>query len=145
MTNFLSTIWSLFPITVKRYCVKNINNNMLSNIDNISCKYYLPKDVSRDISNNKLFSILNLNIRSIVNKLDSFKILLESLKHSFSIISLTETWLDNENCTDFNLDNFSFVCTNRDNRKGGGVELMYISDDLNFKLRPDLNIHINNI
>ena len=55
------------------------DNNMFPNIDNITCKYYLPIDVSRDIpkSNNNLFSILNLNIRSIVNKFDSFKFLLE--------------------------------------------------------------------
>ena len=32
----------------------------------------------------------------MVNKFDSFKFLLEYLKYSFSIISLTETWLDNE-------------------------------------------------
>jgi hypothetical protein len=36
-----------------------------------------------------------------------------------------ETWLDNENCTDFNLDNFSFVCTNRDNKKAEELECIY--------------------
>jgi hypothetical protein len=121
----------------------NYDNNMLPNIDNITCRYYLPNDVSRDIpnSNNNLFSILNLNIRNIVNKFDSFKFLLESLKYSFSIISLTETWLDNENHTDFKLENFSFISSsNRNNKKGGGVG-MFISDNLNFKLRPDLNFN----
>ena len=115
-------------------------NNMLTNIENLSCKYYLPNDFLRCISDNKLFSILNLNIRSIVNKFKSLKFLLETLKHTFSIVSLTETWLDNENCKKFKLDNFSYVSMNRSNKKGGGVG-MFISNDLNFKLRPDLNIN----
>jgi hypothetical protein len=54
--------------------------------------------------------------------------LLESLKYSFSIISLTETWLDDENYTDFMLENFSFISSKRNNKKGGGVG-MFISDD----------------
>jgi hypothetical protein len=57
-----------------------------------------------------------------------------------SIISLTEAWLDNENCTDYKLDNFNFVSANRNTKKGGGVG-MFISDGLNFKFRPDLDIN----
>ena len=35
---------------------------------------------------------------------------------------------------------YSFITTNRGERKGGGVG-MFISDDINFKLRSDLNIN----
>ena len=83
---------------------------------------------------------MNFNIRSIVNKFDSFKFFLESFKNAFSVISLTETWLSNQNCEAFNLNNYSFITTNRGERKGGGVG-MFISDDINFKLRSDLNIN----
>ena len=83
---------------------------------------------------------MNFNIRSIVNKFDSFKFFLESFKNAFSVISLTETWLNNQNCEDFNLNNYSLITTNRGERKGGGVG-MFISDDINFKLRSDLNIN----
>ena len=128
------------PFDTKHTSIGNDDYDMLTNINNISCKYYLPNDISRDIPSNEHFSILNLNIRSIINKFDSLKYLLKSLKHSFSIISLTETWLDNENCTDYKLDNFNFVSTNRNKKKGGGVG-MFISNDLNFKFRPDLDIN----
>jgi hypothetical protein len=81
------------PFDTKHTSIGNDDYDMLTNINNISCKYYLPNDMSRDIPSNEHFSILNLNIRSIINKFESLKYLLKSLKHSFSIISLTETWL----------------------------------------------------
>jgi exonuclease III len=46
----------------------------------------------------------------------------------------------NENCTDYKLDNFSFVSTNKNKKKGGGIG-MFISNDLNLKFRPDLDIN----
>ena len=83
---------------------------------------------------------MNLNIRSIANKFDTFKNLLNSLNHVFSIISLTETWLNDQNSENFNLSNYNFVCSNRANRKGGRVGF-YVSNNLNYKLRTDLNIY----
>jgi hypothetical protein len=62
----------------------------------------------------------------MVNKFDSFKFLLEYLKYSFSIISLTETWLDNEKYTDFKLENFSFVGSNRNNKKAKELECLFL-------------------
>ena len=128
------------PFDDKQSSTDFSNSQILDNFNNITCKYYLPKDISLEINNNKNFSILNFNIRSIVNKFDSFKFFLESFKNAFSVISVTETWLNNQNCEDFNLNNYSFITTNRGERKGGGVE-MFISDDINFKLRSDLNIN----
>ena len=64
----------------------------------------------------------------------------ESFKNAFSVISLTGTWLNKQNCEAFNLNNYSFITTNRGERKGGVVG-MFISDDINFKLRSDLNIN----
>jgi hypothetical protein len=83
----------------------------------------------------KFLSILNLNIRSfIANKFVAFKNLLNSLNHTFSIISLTETWLNDQTSENFNLNNYNFVCSNRANRKGGRIGL------LNYKLRTGLTV-----
>ena len=82
--------------------------------------------------------ILSLNIRSIANKFDSFSNLLNTLKRPFSVINLTETWLNDINSENFNLPNFDFVCSNRANKKGGGVGF-FISNNLNYKIRSDLN------
>ena len=113
------------PFDTKHTSIGDDGYDMLTNINNISCKYYLPNDMSRDIPSNEHFSILNLNIRSIINKFDSLKYLLKSLKHSFSIISLSETWLDNEKCTDYKLDNFNFVSTNRNKKKEEALECLF--------------------
>ena len=133
----IDKLMRLNPFDDKQSSTDFSNSQILNNFNNITCKYYLPRDISLEINNNKNFSILNLNIRSIVN--NSFKFFLESLKNAFSVISLTETWLNNQNCEDFNLNNCSFITTNRGERKGGGVG-MFISDDINFKLCSDLNI-----
>ena len=105
---------------------------------------YLPNDFAVINSDSKKLSILNLNIRSIANKFDSFRNLLNTLKQPFSIISLTETWLNDKNSENPNLSNFDFICSNRENRKGGGVGF-FISNSLNYKLRTDLNINEDGI
>jgi hypothetical protein len=38
-----------------------------------------------------------------------------------------------KNSENFNLSNFDFICSNRENRKGGGVGF-FISNSLNYKL-----------
>ena len=123
----------------------DIDNNILNNqhsvrFDNLTCNYHLPNDFTKNNTNDKNLSILNLNIRSLANKFDAFKNVLNNLNHAFSIISLTETWLNDETSENFNLNNYNFVCSNRANRKGGGVGF-YISNNLNYKLRTDLNIY----
>ena len=42
------------------------------------------------------------------------------------------------------MDNYDFVNANRTSRNGGGVGI-YITKDINFKLRRDLNINNENI
>jgi exonuclease III len=120
---------------------------MPENLDDLTCNYYLPNDFAMtngNITDNKNLLILNLNIRSIANKFDSFRNLLSTLKQPFSIISLTETWLNDQNSENFHLTNFDFVCSNRANKKGGGVGI-FISNNLNYKLRTDLNINEDGI
>jgi hypothetical protein len=62
---------------------------------------------------NNNFSMMHLNIRSMLNKFDSFKQWIYSRNKPFQIIGLTETWL-NETDEDlltpfFGAVNFPFV------------------------------------
>ena len=75
-------------------------------------------------STNTDFSIFPLNIRSMMNKFDDFKALLDSLDHEFSVIGLSETWLNCSNVNDFPLPNYHNIGMVRKNKQGGGV---YIS------------------
>lgn len=52
-------------------------------------------------------------------------------------VGISETWLD-ESSQSVEIDGFDFIHKPRANRAGGGVGL-FISNDLNFKLRNDLN------
>ena len=84
------------------------------------------------------FSLLHLNIRSLSRNLNSLTDLLSCLDIKFSVIGISETWLsESPHSTDIN--GFKFLHKHRLNRVGGGVGL-YVSNDLEFKLREDLSI-----
>lgn len=95
-------------------------------------------------STDTVFSILHLNIQSIVNKFDDFKAYLNSLEHEFSVIGLSETWLNSSNEMNFPLPNYSNTGMVRKNKQGGGVSL-YITKSFQFRERPDLAINIKDV
>ena len=52
------------------------NNANLDKSSKLNCEYYLPTDFKEQINEtnqNNNFSIIHLNIRSMINKFDSFK------------------------------------------------------------------------
>ena len=82
------------------------NNANIDNCSKINCEYYLPNDFKQLINQENLsnnFSIIHLNIRSIVNKFESFKQLINSFTMPFQLIGLTEMWLNDTNKDIFKL------------------------------------------
>ena len=80
------------------------------------------------------FSFAHLNVRSIMNKLDHFRILMS--KKTFDVICLNETFCDSSIAdSEINLPDYSIVRRDR-NRQGGGVA-MYIRNSLTFIRRKD--------
>ena len=64
------------------------------------CDYYLPEDFKNSTENlntREKFTLIHLNIRSISNKFDSLKNLIDTMNIPFQIICLTETWLNENN------------------------------------------------
>ena len=93
------------------------------------------------------FSILHLNIRSIKKNFENFKLFLSSFSFDYSIICLSETWLDDsflESQSLYELPNYKSVHQVRNNGKGGGVSI-YINEAINFKLRSDLSINSTDV
>ena len=88
--------------------------------------------------------MLHLNIRSIANKFDSFKNLIDTLDVPFQIIGLTETWLNEANLDNFSLKNNEYIGSNRPKTRGCGVG-MYVSKQLQYKNRIDLSRNHENI
>ena len=125
----------------------NLNLDTSFNTNSIKCDYYLPsefKNQTKNIDGQEKFSLLHLNIRSISNKFDSFKNLIDTPNLPFQIIELTETWLNENNMDCFNLENYEYLGSSRTTKKGGGVGL-YILKQLEFKSRDDLTKNIENI
>ena len=81
-------------------------------------------------------ALLHLNIRSISKKLDKFSNFLGSLTLDFSVIGITETWLDNSSHLS-DIQGYSFIHNPRVDTDGGGVGL-YLAEHLKFKNRTDL-------
>ena len=110
------------------------------------CEYYTESLFSDKLTesqftsnnNENNFSLLHLNIRSISNKICRFINFLGSINHTFSVIGITETWLqDSDHSCD--IPGYNFIHNHRPDRSGGGVGL-FIRDHLDFKERADLGI-----
>ena len=83
------------------------------------------------------FSLFYLNIRSLERNFNNLINLLSLLDINFILIGVSETWL-NEPSHLLDIDGYNFIHKHRPNRSGGGVGL-YISNNLEFKLRSDLS------
>ena len=82
-------------------------------------------------------SFRHVNFRSLRSNLDDFHTLLEETKHLFNVICLTETWLNNHKFktnSNYHLSNHEGIHYERKiNKRRGGV-LMYIRNDLSYKI-----------
>ena len=121
----------------------DLYKNQNHNSDMTKCEYYLEdrfrSKISNYFSNNSPFSVLHFNVRSLINKLDDLQQYLEELEHKFSVIGISETWLNNDNESQIQLPGYSFVNNNRNTKTGGGVG-MFISSVISFHIRNDLNL-----
>ena len=102
-----------------KYSIADNNNNILLddscdrdvnffnvNFENLNTPYLFPEDFNSAYENESslnYFSILDLNIRSIKKNFENFKMFLNSINFTFSIICFSEAWLDETNSTDNSL------------------------------------------
>ena len=125
----------------------NFELDLSFNTNKLQCHYYLPEDFKKIIENENMhekFSLLHLNIRSISNKFDSLKNLINTLNIPFQIIGLTETWLNENNKDCFTMNNYEYFGSNRLEKRGGGV-CLYVSKELEYKIRNDLTKNIEDM
>ena len=98
---------------------------MVSNWKPSLCKYITLDDLN--ILNSESFTITQVNTRSIKRNFDSFKIYLSSFKKPPSIITVSETWLNETDEIYYNLPNYQFISVPRKHRVGGDVGIyMYM-------------------
>ena len=87
---------------------------------------------NRQLTENKL-SFLHLNIRSIRNKFDALLNYLHLLTHKFSIIALTETWLNDMYDNSFKIHGYNLTKVNRQNKGGGGI-CIFTGENIKIKM-----------
>ena len=67
------------------------------------------------------FSVLHLNIRSLLSKIDELSSLLSILEYRFDLIPICETWLSSPTQSLVHMSGYKFYGESRGDRRGGGV------------------------
>ena len=116
----------------------NPDSNFFS--DTFNCEYYTESSLNGLIHENALntegLSLFHINIRSIRCNFSRLTNLLSSINNKFSIIGISETWLQDSSHT-VDIEGYNFVHNYRPDRSGGGVGL-YLTTELEYKFRNDL-------
>lgn len=122
----------------------NYYNHLVNHVD--ECNYHQKDSSSKLVKglDTMNFSMLHLNIRSIVNKYEDLQAYITYLQYTFSVIGLTETWLNTENNNKYQIPQYKYIGKMRENKQGGGVGL-YVNKAYHFKERDDLAINFDDV
>ena len=107
------------------------------------CKYH-QEDSFSDLLNvqndyEEGVSLLHLNIRSCQKDFDDFETYIHNLNHNFSVIGLSETWLNDSVKDLYSLPGYNSLHLCRNGKKGGGVSL-YVHESLDCYQRLDMTV-----
>ena len=86
---------------------------------------------------NETFSLMYLYARSLIGNFDKFEILLANLRKSFSVIGVTEIWLNDLTSDLVNIPRYSFVSNHCKSKTGRGT-CLYLKNNLQYKIRLSL-------
>ena len=134
---------NLFPINYISDAAYDPGANFFNDkLDEIDSKYYTEDQLIQFSStlDTKTFSIFLLSIRSLNKNIENLHNLVSVFKGHFKIIVLTETWCRDTATKDsiYQIPNYTVIHKIRKETPGGGL-CMFIRNDLNFKLRNDLD------
>ena len=119
------------------------NQQFIPDINNTfsDSNYYTTEEFISNFKNTvNSFSLLHINSRSLNKNFDSLQTLLYTIDNfPFSIIGVTETWLNFTSPEMFNLQNYEMIRLDREGKRGGGVAF-YVHKHLQFKIRRDISL-----
>ena len=125
---------------------KSVKQNKIEKHLSNSC--YLSRDQLSSMHNNILqsFSLIHFNCRSLKKNFDSIDNLLHGCSSKFSVIALSETWMNDANGDCFSLyelPGYKAHNVNRQNKKGGGTAL-YVKSELDHTFIHELSYTVEN-
>ena len=116
--------------------------NQISQNINFNSNCYLEDGfkscVSEMSTNNSIFSLFHMNIRSTKNNLNKMLAYLETLSHKFDIIGLSETWLKEIEADLYDIPGNNHVVLPRVYAERGGV-LLYVKNIFSYEVRKYLS------
>ena len=83
-------------------------------------------------------SFLHLNIRNLSRNIDSLTNMMAEIKAKFSVIGISEMWLQDISHT-VDINGYNFVHNHRSDRTGGGVGL-YLTSEFVYKMAGWKNV-----
>jgi len=114
--------------------------NTLAQLNDMPCNYFMEESFNSKLGSfNDNFSLLHFNVGSLPHNSSSFVHYLNNLSVAFSVIGLSETWLNERNFDLYDIDGYNGVHNYRVNRTGGGVSLM-VKAGITFIERMDIAI-----
>lgn len=106
------------------------------------CEYYTD-DQYKSINTDGAFTVIHFNSRSLYKNYDSIKEYLSQF-NKFSVIAMSETWLDEVKGSDVEIEGYQLFTVNRNRKKGGGVAL-FVDTNLRSKLEVCMTTTIDGI
>ena len=109
------------------------------------CKYYLEDCFKKKMFNvidSKSLSICHVNIRSLQCNFYALKNYFAGLEFEFTLLGVTETWINDMNCDYFSMPAYHFIENHRSDRSGGGVGI-FLRRNCDFCIRDDLVVFNN--
>jgi hypothetical protein len=90
------------------------------------------------VADSSLFTVMHLNIHSLARNIENLLDYLLCLAHKFSIIRLSETWLNENSCLTTQIPGYNFS-QNRIGKSGSSVACYLLDDKYYYKIHSDLN------
>ena len=115
----------------------NLSDTLLDQVEcSASSCFISPSKVQKELqtfnpSLKDVFSILSINIRSIRKNFNLLLLLLQSIKHKYSIITLCETWLFEGEEEMYHIPGYKMYSISRAHTNRSGGLIIYASDNLN--------------
>ena len=130
---------SHFGTIDKHFLLKDLLENLEFNEECPTSKYYTPNEFSH-LSPDKLNIYIHLNISSVSYYINMLNLLLSEIVHKPKIVAISESRIrkNKEPLSVIDIPGYDYEFTATEGEKGG--TLIYISQDLTYKNRSDLNI-----
>ena len=95
-----------------------------------------------NVIDSKSLSVWHVNIRSLQCKFYGLKNYFSGLEIEFTLLGVTETWINDMNCDYFSMSAYHFIKNHRSDRSGGGVGI-FLRRNCDFCIRDHLVVFNN--